>query len=73
MRKIRSIWVSDNMHLILSYAQKRLQKNANMDKPPAFLKTTRILAEECIVDGDVIIFRIPNSSAMSIRKRLKNS
>lgn len=57
---------------VLEYSKKQIMNNAKLDKLPTMAKTTKILTEECIIDGNTIIFRIPNGSSLSLKKRVRS-
>ena len=71
MRTVHRISISDNMLTVFNYAARKLQENGKLKRLPSMPKLTKLLAEEMIIDGDVIIFRIPNGSPIKIKTRLR--
>lgn len=69
----KHIRVSENMYAVISYAQRKLQKNARLNELPSLPKVTKIIAEESIVDGDIIIFKIPNGNPISLKQRIRKA
>lgn len=70
--KTKQIWVNRNFYdYVLEYTKKQIKTNAKLDKEPNMAKTTRLLAEECIIDGNTIIFRIPNGNVLALKKRIR--
>lgn len=70
MSRSKLISVDDKFFSILKYATSRLQKNAGMYKPPPLTRVTKVMSEESLIDGNIIIFNLPNGNKFKIRKRL---
>ena len=73
MRRTTRVIIANNMLSIFDYVRRRLQKNAGLDEMPTLSVATRLVGEESIIDGDTVIFRIPNGNPKVIRKRMEKS
>lgn len=71
MRNNMRIYIANSMFNVFNYARKRIMANARMDDIPMTI-VTRILGEDAIVDGDLIVIKLPNGNPIQLKRRIKS-